>query len=1150
MNSRLCQLYQLRQLLQLIKRFLQIGFIILIVSSTTFGQINHDLKVTLHPDSHRLEVVDVITLTQTSTGAGTIHFVLHQGLKPEVLGKDIIVRKSFGAEASRFFRNNPSLQSGDIIQELYEVKLPPGSRQFTLKYAGEIFYPVKKIGEEYARSFSVSPGIISPEGVFLSGSSFWYPLFAGELVTFSLDVELPKGWSSISQGVRTKHSTDIHTDSWRDVWVMDKPQEEIYLISAEFTEYSQAAGVVDAMVFLRKPDPQIAQKYLDTTAQYLEMYRKLLGPYPYSKFAMVENFWETGYGMPSFTLLGPKVIRFPFILHSSYPHEILHNWWGNGVYTDYEKGNWAEGLTTYLADHLIKEQRGIAVEYRRSVLQKYTNYVTINKDKDFPLSEFRSRHSAVTEAVGYGKAMMLFHMLRLQMGDETFIKALNQFYRKYKFKIASFDDVETTFNNVTDASLQFMFEQWVKKTGSPSLRVHQAIATPKGNGYVLSAIIEQVQETEPYRLRLPIAVHMEGVENAYQTSIDVGSKQYHLELFLPARPVRLEVDPEFDVFRTLDHAETPPAISQIFGAEQVLIILPANAPVSIRQGYQKLAKVWQKGRSVQLDIKFDNELKELPMDRAVWLFGWENKFRHMINKALSVYDYADDESEINIEGTKLKRDQHSILVMARHPSDSAHALAWLATDNVVAMPGLGRKLPHYNKYSYLGFTGDEPANIFKGQWPVVNSPMSVVVLQSDGKKPEPITAKLAPRSALAQLAPVFSEARMLKDIEYLASDELEGRGLGTDGLDKAADYIARQFYDAGLRPCGDGQGDYFQTWTEKVDKPDRKIVTIKNVIGIIPGTNPEFDGQSVVIGAHYDSLGRGWPDCLKGNEGKIHPGADDNASGISILLEFARLLGKKWKPERTVVFVAFSAEEAGRLGSLHYVRHAKKYPISKTMAMLNLDTVGQLGHDALTIFGTHSASEWIHIFRGAGYVTGVQIKQSTIDTSSSDDKSFLDVGVPSVHFFSGARDNYHRPTDTVDRIDTAGLVKTAAVLKEVVEYLAARSEPLTSIPSAAKDSSTIKKGKPHKKRRVVLGTIPDFGYTGKGVRLSGVTPGTPACKAGLQEGDIIVRIEDTVIEDLQTFSEFLKTLQAGSEITVVFMRDDVEHSFTTKVVAR
>ena len=1133
---------------QLLWRFLQTTFFILIVSSSAFGQIAHELKVKLDPESHRIEVVDNITLSPELLKSKQLHFTIHQGLEPEVLDKNIALKKTSGAEAGRFFTDNPSLQQSSMKMELFEVNLPEGTDQFTLKYAGEIYHPVQEYGEEYARSFSVSPGIISPEGIFLSGSTIWYPHFVDELVTFDLDVELPAGWSSVSQGTRRKAETG--TDSRRDVWVADTPQEEIYLISSKFTEYSQAAGVVEAMAFLRNPDSQLAQKYLDTTAQYLEMYRKLLGPYPYSKFALVENFWETGYGMPSFTLLGPRVIRFPFILHSSYPHEILHNWWGNGVYTDYEKGNWAEGLTTYLADHLIKEQRGSAVEYRRSVLQKYTNYVTANKEKDFPLTQFRSRHSAVTEAVGYGKTMMLFHMVRQQLGDQDFVKALHRFYRKYKFKVASFDDVETVFNNVTDDSLEPLFEQWVKRTGSPSLRVSQAVAKPKGDGYVLSAIIEQTQEEEPYLLRLPIAIQMEGVANAYQTSVDIDTKQYKLELNFPMRPLQLDVDPEFDLFRTLDHNESPPALSQVFGAKRALIVLPASASEAIRLGYQNLAKGWQKGRAVNMEIKLDSEMNKLPDDRAVWLFGWENRFLPVINNALSDYNFIDKESGVSIEGTEMKRDQHSTVVMARHPSNSAHALAWVATDNVAAMPGLGRKLPHYNKYSYLGFTGDEPTNVFKGQWPVVNSPMSIAISQEDGKEVKLATAKLAQRSALAQLPPVFSEARMLKDIEYLASDELAGRGLGTEGLDRAADYIAGQFSDAGLQPCGDGPEDYFQTWTEKVDMPDSDVVTVKNVIGIIPGKNPQFDGQSVVIGAHYDSHGLGWPDCLAGNEGKIHPGADDNASGISVLLEYARLVGKKLQPERTIVFVAFSAEEAGKLGSLHYIKQAGKFPASKMMAMINIDTVGQLGQDALTIFGNYSAREWVHIFRGAGYVTGVKIKQSTLATGNGDEKSFIDAGVPSVHLFSGARDNYHRPTDTTDRIDTAGLVKTAAVLKETVEYLAARPEPLASTLTATKESSAPQQKQPHKKRRVVLGTVPSYDYTGKGVKLDGVTTGSPAEKAGLQEGDIIARIGETEIEDLETFSDVLKTLQAGNEITIVYMRGNTEHSVTTNVIER
>ena len=229
-----------------------------------------------------------------------------------------------------------------------------------------------------------------------------------------MEVALPADWHVISQGGGT--SRDEQGTGPLGLRRADGGDLPLWRPAGAST--ARPAGAVEALVYLREEDDALAAKYLAATAQYLEMYRELIGPYPYGKFALVENFWETGFGMPSFTLLGPTVIRFPFILHSSYPHEILHNWWGNSVFVDYASGNWCEGLTAYLADHLIQEQRGRGAEYRRGTLQKYRDYV--KEGRDFPLGEFRSRHSAATEAVGYGKSLMGFHMLRRSIGDEAF----------------------------------------------------------------------------------------------------------------------------------------------------------------------------------------------------------------------------------------------------------------------------------------------------------------------------------------------------------------------------------------------------------------------------------------------------------------------------------------------------------------------------------------------------------------------------------------------------------------------------------------------------------------------------------------------------------------------------------------------------------
>ena len=280
--------------------------------------------------------------------------------------------------------------------------------------------------------------------------------------------------------------------------------DEIYLVGGPLTPYEKAAGAVTAQAYLREPVPALAERYLSATARYIEMYRGLIGPYPYGKFALVENFWETGYGMPSFTLLGPQIIRFPFILTSSYPHEILHNWWGNSVFVDYPTGNWCEGLTAYMADHLMKEQAGQAAEYRRDTLKKYRDFV--RDGRDFPLTEFRSRHSAATEAVGYGKTMMGFHMLRRQLGDEAFTTALARFYRENRGSKAGFGDIRAQLEQVSRQDLGLFFEQWVELPGAADLRLDAVEVRTINGGFEVTGMLRQVQSGAKFALQAPLSL--------------------------------------------------------------------------------------------------------------------------------------------------------------------------------------------------------------------------------------------------------------------------------------------------------------------------------------------------------------------------------------------------------------------------------------------------------------------------------------------------------------------------------------------------------------------------------------------------------------------------------------------------------------------
>jgi aminopeptidase N len=704
------------------------------------AQIHHSLDVSLQPDTAGIKVHDSVTLPEGHPSSLT--FALHPALQPELLSDSARL-----VELAQRTDNSPSAlnPSAGISPRHYRLDLAPGENSFTLHYSGNIAHTLQSQGEEYARSFQETQGIISPQGVFLSGASVWYPHIDNTQVTFDLEVHLPKAWKSMSQG---EHLDTRSASSSRPVehWRASNPQQEIYLIAGPFNAWSSVDKGVTAMVLLREPDAALARKYLDATHQYIALYDALIGPYPFTKFAMVENFWETGYGMPSFTLLGSRVLRFPFILSSSYPHEILHNWWGNSVYVDYDSGNWSEGLTSYLADHLIKEQRGDGGEYRRNALQKYTDYVS--REGDFPLTDFRSRHSARTEAVGYGKTLMLFHMLRQQLGDATFKQGLQAFYQQYRFKVAGFSDIQNSFTTVAGEPLDDFFQQWVQRTGAPQLSISKARAEPEGHDYRLTAVIEQMQPGLAYQLTLPVAVHMDGVDQAYQTRVNLTDKQQMLSLTLPARPVQLDIDPEFDVFRRLHRNEIPPAVSQAMGAEQVLVVLADNTPAELKQAYRALALKWQQEKPGHVEVVVDSEVKTLPDDRAVWLFGWHNRFRPILNTALQAYDFAASGDKVRIAGTTLTPQTHSLAVLGRQPQSPDQALGWLAADSAAALPGLGRKLPHYGRYSYLGFTGTAPDNVLKGQWPVVNSPLTVPVLQGDGAAVSFSPASLAPRQAL------------------------------------------------------------------------------------------------------------------------------------------------------------------------------------------------------------------------------------------------------------------------------------------------------------------------------------------------------------------------------------------------------------------
>ncbi len=1072
---------------------------------------HHSIRVLLDPFNQKISVEDTITFGQGSTN-GRRQFALNENLTisnnagnltllPSSTPAEVIGINSTGALAAAANR--------------YELRLDrQGDGQASLIYSGTVYDAAQQTSAEYAQSFAETSGIISADGVYLNKGSVWIPDFGDDLITFDISVQFAptaRNWKAVSQGDR----------SGGNAWRSTQPMEEVYLIAANFTEYSQQSDDVEVLAYLRQPDRNLATKYLQATERYLALYEPLLGDYPYSKFALIENFWETGYGMPSFTLLGQQVIRFPFILESSYPHEILHNWWGNGVYPDYESGNWSEGLTAYLADHLFREMDGAGAEYRKEMLARYKNYVA--SDSDFPLAEFTSRNSAASQAVGYGKTLMLWHMLRVKIGDELFMSGLRRLYAEYQFKRVSFDDIAVLFSEEAGMDLLPFFDQWVNREGAPALTFAvEALANNQAR-----IMFAQFQPETPYSLKVPVALYYEGEEYPQVYDIELSQKVDGVIADNYDRLQAVLVDPYFDVFRQLDREETPPTIGELFGASDITFILPQTNQAQWRQ----LAQAFAEGTNAT--IVSAEEIEILPPSQSVWVLGRDNSFAQSLVGQLEPYGASLESDAAQLNGQAVEYENRSTVLVARHPDNSELALGYIHIDDMIALPGMIEKLPHYGKYSYLSFLGSEPTNDVKGVWASDASPMRWTkpnlnaTIQWD---------KLPTVAPLAELPPRYLPSKLQNHVSQLTQDSMAGRKIGTQGADSAARYLADQFAANGLQPI---QGSYYQQWSQTL--PDGGNVRLRNVVGIIPGENPALAQEPVVIGAHYDHLG------TNSANGEIFSGADDNASGVAVMLEVAATLSATFAPERPIIFVAFTGEEAGLLGSEHFARQpAGGYRTEGLYAMVNLDAVGRLEGRKLQVFATDSAYEWPFMAQGIGFTIGLQSEFPSQTIASSDHVPFLNNGVPAIHLFGGVTSDYHQTSDTADKLDYDGLSSVALWLEEAAVYLAGNTNPLR----VTLGGQPIQVAPSAGSREASLGTVPDFAFSGPGIRISAATPGGAAFEAGLQANDVLLRYNGNTIEDLQSYSNFIRAAAPGDIVDIEVLRAGETLNFAVELKAR
>jgi aminopeptidase N len=530
--------------------------------------VHHDLSVAITPDTHEVAATDRIDL-EIDEPVRSLSFTLARTLRIESIAVEAPSTAPSPETSSRPV-SFTIVQSPDSSTQKIVVILPEEhGRKVTLVwgYRGPIHDPPREPRHLRFVTPSETAGHIGPEGVYLSGESQWYPDLPDSFSTYRVTAAIPADWTVVGSGRKVEETTTAGMVS--SAWVVGEKSEAFTLVANRFVtksrEWSASTGQrIELQTYFLPDNAALADEYLDATAEYLEAYVRILGEYPFEKFAVVENFFASGLGMPSFTLLGSGSIKRHYVQPYALGHEIVHAWIGNSVFNREGQGNWVEGLTTYLANYywheLVRDDRQ-ALEQRRMMLQGFNLYV--KPEDDYPVSRFLRKHDEKDNAIGYQKSAFVFHLLRQEIGDEVFWRSLKTFVSRHRNRPADWKSIEQIFSQESGANLRWFFEQWVEQPGAPVVSIEEASARKAdgdGNRDAWQLTLRIQQGEKPYRMTLPLHIVMEDSTEVRSVKL-TPSRVNTVELVVPAMPLWIELDPGMTTFRRVARHQLPPVLN-------------------------------------------------------------------------------------------------------------------------------------------------------------------------------------------------------------------------------------------------------------------------------------------------------------------------------------------------------------------------------------------------------------------------------------------------------------------------------------------------------------------------------------------------------------------------------------------------------------
>jgi aminopeptidase N len=659
---------------------------------------HHQLRIELDPDTHTISGLDNIHLPSQHFSRSSVSFVLHPQLTIDRVALN-------GQSLPVPDLSAPSTLHPLSTRRVVEISFPPLEPAdqpaiLTLAYHGTIDDSPKASGGLRFVKPDDTNGHIGPHGVYLTYETFWYPTWEQTLSTYDLTLSLPSDWEAITQG---REVAQTITEGRRtSQWAITLPSEALTLAANHFVVHKQTWNGIQLATYLFPEEAHLAPQYLEATIKYLQLYTGLLGPYPFTKFAVVENFFPSGIGLPSFTLLGQGVVRRGYTQPYSLGHEIVHSWFGNSVFNNFAKGNWVEGLTTYLTNYYYDEATGNqqdAFNTRRRMVHEYNLYAL--PDKEYPVRNFHHKESRMDNAIGYQKTAMAFHMLRQEIGDLAFFNGVRRIIQEGTGTYVEWNDLLRIFSEAAGRDLGWFFQQWIDRRGAPTVTIQDVRVQddPTQPGHF--TITGTVRQGEPaFHLRLPIHVDLQGglTEDA---TLHVNQPTQPFTISVPTKPTTLTIDPRHHVLLRFQHAQLPPMLNRWETDTRRLLIRPKTMT---QDEEQALATLFQRldGQPGIETIPTDDPVISEP---ASYLVVGSSARRVLESGSFtSCQQHLDVQPEhLSIKGQTYEGPEMAFLISCPHPRMAEHTVTFFFGWSPEAVRPISRLLFFYGWDSFLVF---------------------------------------------------------------------------------------------------------------------------------------------------------------------------------------------------------------------------------------------------------------------------------------------------------------------------------------------------------------------------------------------------------------------------------------------------------------